>query len=515
MFSRHSTTILHSHNRLRDSTEAHRMADTTDVPSNTSDPLSQGSKPLGEEFIEIDDKVLDSLNISPRLLEEKEKRQAIWFRERLGLFQSAIEERVDFKKVKQLAFDGIPDHPGLRSVYWKILLGYLPTDKSAWSSFLVRNRKLYDDWVVELVVDPHEKQKKDDHPLNTSSDSSWNAFFKDNELLDEVDKDVKRTLPHLHFFNHDKNAGSTEHYEALKRILFIYAKLNPGIRYVQGMNEILGPIYYVYAMDATPMFQGHAEADAFFSFTSLMGEIRDNFCKSLDKSETGIAGNIMRLNNLLKDIDHELWEDFEEKKLNPQFYSFRWLTLLLSQEFDLPDVLRLWDSLFSDPRRFDFLLDVCSAMIVQVREQLLSGTFADNLKLLQNYHVADDNAGMQGILQRAKEIRDGLYVAPLPRPKADLRRFIGSPALSRPAERLYNSPTPSPYKDLLPPMALIKTPNVTRSVESSPVVTPHKEEERVNTITGGFLKPPRPFDASSSDEDEEPHSTISHPLAFR
>ena len=37
--------------------------------------------------------------------------------------------------------------------------------------------------------------------------------------------------------------------EALKRILFIFAKLNPGIRYVQGMNEVLAPLYYVFKTD--------------------------------------------------------------------------------------------------------------------------------------------------------------------------------------------------------------------------------------------------------------------------
>lgn len=37
--------------------------------------------------------------------------------------------------------------------------------------------------------------------------------------------------------------------EALKTILTIFAKLNPGIRYVQGMNEILAPLYYVFRND--------------------------------------------------------------------------------------------------------------------------------------------------------------------------------------------------------------------------------------------------------------------------
>ena len=47
----------------------------------------------------------------------------------------------------------------------------------------------------------------------------------------------------------DDNAEYDLHWEALERILFIYAKLNPGISYIQGMNEVLGPIYYVLAND--------------------------------------------------------------------------------------------------------------------------------------------------------------------------------------------------------------------------------------------------------------------------
>ena len=39
------------------------------------------------------------------------------------------------------------------------------------------------------------------------------------------------------------------HWEVVERILFIYAKLNPGQGYVQGMNEIIGPIYYTMATD--------------------------------------------------------------------------------------------------------------------------------------------------------------------------------------------------------------------------------------------------------------------------
>lgn len=43
--------------------------------------------------------------------------------------------------------------------------------------------------------------------------------------------------------------GREAHWEVVQRILFLYAKLNPGQGYVQGMNEIIGPIYYVLASD--------------------------------------------------------------------------------------------------------------------------------------------------------------------------------------------------------------------------------------------------------------------------
>lgn len=36
-------------------------------------------------------------------------------------------------------------------------------------------------------------------------------------------------------------------------------------------------------------------------------------------------------------------------QVNPQFYAFRWITLLLTQEFNFADSLQIWDTLLSDP----------------------------------------------------------------------------------------------------------------------------------------------------------------------
>lgn len=204
--------------------------------------------------------------------------------------------------------------------------------------------------------------------------------------------------------------GKEAHWEVVERILFIYAKLNPGQGYVQGMNEIIGPIYYTMASDPNYEYRSniypftylfrlksnffpteHAEADCFFCFTALMSEIRDFFIKTLDESEGGIKKMMCKLSAMLETKDKEVFLRLKDQELYPQYYSFRWLTLLLSQEFPLPDLVRIWDSIFADDNRFEFLIYVCCAMIIILREQILESDFATNVKLLQNFPPIDIN----------------------------------------------------------------------------------------------------------------------------
>ncbi len=61
-----------------------------------------------------------------------------------------------------------------------------------------------------------------------------------------------------------------------------------------------------------------------------------------------------------------------DMQVDPQYYSFRWITLLLSQEFPIPDTLRIWDTILGDPHgRMDCLLRICTAMILNVKPRLM------------------------------------------------------------------------------------------------------------------------------------------------
>lgn len=73
----------------------------------------------------------------------------------------------------------------------------------------------------------------------------------------------------------------------------------------------------------------HAEADTFFCFTNLMGEIRDFFIKTLDEAEFGINSMMSKLINQVKTNDPEVWMRLHQQELCPQYYSFRYCVSMI------------------------------------------------------------------------------------------------------------------------------------------------------------------------------------------
>lgn len=328
------------------------------------------------------------------------------------LLQELSRKVVNMGELRRLASQGIPDGAGIRATVWKLLLGYLPCDRSLWSSELAKKRSQYQHFKEELLMNPSEITRKlekssldndesngeskgflsrseitqGEHPLSLGKASVWNQFFQDSEIIEQIDRDVKRTHPDMHFFSGDSSFAKSNQ-DSLRNILIVFAKLNPGIRYVQGMNEVLAPLYYVFRTDPNEENATCAEADTFFCFVELLSGFRDHFCQQLDNSVVGIRSTISRLSQFLKEHDEELWRHLEiTTKVNPQFYAFRWITLLLTQEFNFPESLLIWDTLLSDPEGpQETLLRVCCAMLIIIRRRLLAGDFTSNLKLLQNY----------------------------------------------------------------------------------------------------------------------------------
>lgn len=178
------------------------------------------------------------------------------------------------------------------------------------------------------------RRRADDDPLSNKETSEWAALWSDKELMQAIEQDVIRTMPDMAFYacrgreedddiesvhSGDRNSGSRgngargeqrrrgrERREALARILFVHAKLNPAESYTQGMNEIVATLYFVLATEGDEEWQQHCEADTFFCFTNLMAEIRDVFIQSLDDSESGLSGKMEAFSRTLRQHDPEL-----------------------------------------------------------------------------------------------------------------------------------------------------------------------------------------------------------------
>jgi len=283
------------------------------------------------------------------------------------------------------------------------------------------------------------------------------------QVLDQINKDVFRTRPELDFFarridgDRDKEVQMNNedyqgydwqppeftkvwqpatHHDSLARILLLYARLNPGVQYVQGMNELCAPLYYLFIQD--PLGSQHAEADTFFCFSLVMSDMRDAFVKSLDHEDDGMFGRVKHFSTLLQEKDHEVWNHLSTEKVEPLFYAVRWLMLMLTQDLEMPDIFRVWDTLLSDlARPHPFLLYICVAMVILVREALLAGDFSDCLKLLQRYPPT----AIDDILRLAQRLRSDDLV-----PGGTSDRDIGNDGTSARKARTWLGFFPAPDK---------------------------------------------------------------------
>ncbi|GLU09693.1 hypothetical protein SLE2022_265390 [Rubroshorea leprosula] len=339
------------------------------------------------------------------VIEADEKRSDVMY--------ELSQKEINLEKLQRIASTGLPDGGGVRATVWKLLLGYLPPSRDLWEKELTENRLKYAKLKEELLLTPSELARMkdeaersnehsgegivngplrrheishEDHPLSLGKASLWHQYFQYTEIAEQIDRDLQRTHPDMKFFSGD-SSFSRKNREAMRNILLLFAKLNPAIQYVQGMNEILAPIYYVFSADPVEKNAANAEADSFTCFVRLLGDSVDHFCQQLDNSSVGILSTLSRLSELLKANDEQLWRHLElTSKVKPQFYAFRWITLLLTQEFSFHSILRIWDTLLSNPFGVqDMLLRVCCAMLLCVKSRLLSGDFAANLNLLQHY----------------------------------------------------------------------------------------------------------------------------------
>lgn len=87
--------------------------------------------------------------------------------------------------------------------------------------------------------------------------------------------------------------------------------------------------------------------------------------------------------------------------VEPQFFAVRWITTLYSREFELKETLRVWDSIFADPKRFMLSYCLGVALLWNIEHELEECEFAQFIQKLQNYNMPDT----ESILALANRVR--------------------------------------------------------------------------------------------------------------
>jgi hypothetical protein len=128
----------------------------------------------------------------------------------------------------------------------------------------------------------------------------------------------------------DAIGGTNANLETMKDMLLTYVMTyNPDLGYVQGMSDLVAPIFVVMG----------DEAMTFWAFVQFMDRMKSNFY--VDQS--GMHNQLTNLESLIRFMDPLLAMHFEKTESTNLFFCFRWLLVWFKREFKWGDVMRLWE----------------------------------------------------------------------------------------------------------------------------------------------------------------------------
>ncbi|KAJ2821204.1 GTPase-activating protein, partial [Coemansia erecta] len=125
---------------------------------------------------------------------------------------------IDLAQLQKLSWKGVPREN--RATTWQLLMGYLPLASGRRAVTLQRKRKEYADWVQQTFLRGEEAL--------------------DRTLWRQIQVDVPRTSPGSPVFQCPRVQ------RCLERILYCWAARHPASGYVQGINDLLTPFFYVF-----------------------------------------------------------------------------------------------------------------------------------------------------------------------------------------------------------------------------------------------------------------------------
>ena len=295
--------------------------------------------------------------------------------------------------INNILLNGIPETlPCLRPLIWKSLIGFYPL-------------KELKNWKNETIKKNEEYQKITEkykyYPDDIKSE-------EDKNLIIQINKDLPRTRFDCPFFEEkNENNEKETNYDVLRRILFYYANENSEIGYVQGMNEIIAIIFYIFSKDDNPFNKKYVESDAYFVFNQLLSEIKDIFkMEDISYSQLFVSIQIKEIKKILKKIDPELSNYFSVIDLEIDNFVMRWILVLFAQEFIIDVAVNFWDRVFTQKNKIKFICYISVAIILINKKKLMTMDSTEVMEWAQQLQNKMNEMDINNIVKEAIKIKN-------------------------------------------------------------------------------------------------------------
>ncbi|KAK6523262.1 hypothetical protein TWF694_006151 [Orbilia ellipsospora] len=348
-------------------------------------------------------------------------------------------ETLQAASLSDLNIDNGIGHNALRSLLWKSLLLCHKLDVPTVIAAVRKERSTYDEHKAKYLR-PLSSEQDPDHfagsdPLADDESSPWTHLRLDEQLRDEIQKDIDRTYPDTEFFR------SVDVQVTLSNVLFIWSRLNPDTSYRQGMHELAAPVYWVVHSDALAditLPDGFTSISITAEDENIMKELLDPkymehdtfaifqkimlFAKSWyemgqpgeEKTAGGVPATspIIRKSEyihegLLGAVDPELAYHLDQLGILPQIFLIRWIRLMFGREFTFDETLGLWDGIFVEDPTLQIVDYISVAMMLRIRWKLLEADYSTALTLLLRYEPPTTSPPLT-LLKDAIHLRDDL-----------------------------------------------------------------------------------------------------------
>lgn len=314
-----------------------------------------------------------------------ERRNPVTLDEWSSFFDSTGKLCIPRDEVLERIFHGCLE-PAARPKAWLFLLEVYPWD----SNEAERQR------IQSNLRNEYNKLKKQwwDDVARQENDTFW----KDQKA--RIEKDVLRTdrqlaifaqsnIPHPDPESRFADSGANPHLEQLKDLLITYNEYNVNLGYVQGMTDLLSPLYVVLQDDV----------QAFWAFCGFMRRMERNFLRD----QSGMRDQLSTLDKLVKLMLPKLWDHLERAESTHFFFFFRMLIVWFKREFDWEDALRLWEVLWTDYLSSQFHLFIALAILDLNKDVIMARLrhFDEVLKFINELSMSLD---LELVLVRAEHL---------------------------------------------------------------------------------------------------------------